>query len=216
LPFTKEQVQWQRENPRLSDNYPSTYGFFAPPGDPKDFDYDAYLRSITRGERTPLASKDWAKHANDTLGWYWYDTARQKMGLQPGDSANPKQAAFLNDLRELIRKQYPGWLDVESTPNKVAHAVDELQAAAKDRGLKKSNPELTKALGYYFQARTKAINVVQARGGTSEFGRPGYGSGKKYADIREYLRGVADAIVQKYPVFTNVYETVLSREVASE
>jgi hypothetical protein len=216
LPFTKEQVAWQRKNPQLTDKYPSIYGFFAPPGDPKDFDYDAYLRSIVRGEREPLKPEEWAKHANETLGYLWYDRVREKLGLKPGESGNRKQQLFLTDVRDRIREAYPGWQDVESTPNKVAHAMDELEAASNDRGLQKSNPELTTALGFYFQGRAKAIAAVKVAGGSSEFGTPGYQRGQKYSKIRNFLRTLGTALVEQYPQFSNVWETVLHREVGEE
>jgi hypothetical protein len=216
LPFTKKQLDWTRTHPDEVSKYPSVYGFFTPPGDTKDFDYDAYLRSIATGERESLSPKDWVKHANDNLGWMWYDRAKAKMGLKKGDSGTRQQQLFLADLRDKIRESYPGWQDVESSPNKLAHGVQELQEASQDSALKKSNRGLTDALDLYFIARDEAVKTVKARGGTSEFTNPGWRTSDKYADVRDYLRRVGDAIAEEYPRFANAYETVLQRDIGDE
>jgi hypothetical protein len=216
IPVTKSGLDWERNNPQIREKFPTIYGFFAPAGKPEEFDYTAYLRSITTGARTPIDPKEWVRRSNNVLGSLWYDRARTKMGLEPGDTGSAEQRTFLAGLRDEIRKYYPGWADISIEPNKTGHAVEQLAKAAKDPQLKKSNPGLTTAIRLYEQARQKGIESVIEDGGTSEFGRPGYGEANKFLYIRDWLRDIAADIEKRHPAFATVFDQVYSNEFPRE
>ena len=58
----------------------------------------------------------------------------------------------------------------------------------------------------YLQARTQAVTEAQARG------FQGLG-GKKVADLRGWLRQVADSLIAAHPEFERIYDRVLFNEI---
>ncbi len=216
--FTETEYDWVRRNEDMVDKYPLVYAEFAPrakDGD-DDFSYDAYIRSMTNGERTALDPIEWAHRTNNILGNIWYDKLRSDLGVKKGDSGPPPVQAYLAEKRGEIAAVYPGWRELATDRSRIPQAVDQLIEAAYDPKLKRSNPTLIKSLREYVAARDAALDLAKEAGRIGDFQRPGYASANDMYPVREYLRKKARELGNINPQFYTLWQDTFEREMKED
>jgi hypothetical protein len=203
-PVTKDGVEWARRNPAIRDQFPNTYGLFAPPGG--EFDITAYTRQLGAGERQKLTPEQAVQLANDRVAMMIYREAKRKVG----DSPTAAQRQVLGQLREALKVKYPGFLDKAGLIDKAEPAtiVAELQRASKNRKI--AATDAGQGLKLYLQARDAAMAQAQAQGLSS------FGTAARARPLRDWLRSVAEAITKSHPDFGDVFDQGLSKEMKQD
>ena len=202
-PTSKQGNDWARSNPELREKFPNVYGLFAPEGD--DFSIAAYERQLRTGEREPLTPEEMVKLANGRVASMLYNAARNH---PDADTTHGRE--WLRTIRTALMDQYPGYgesfglAERARTPQLLA----ELEEAAHDPHV--ATTDAGKGLGLYLLARSRAQDAAEAQGLVS------FTKAKSARSIREWLRGVADAITANHPDFARVYDLALSRELPDE
>ena len=107
-------------------------------------------------------------------------------------------------IRELLKKQYPGFATAPIDVNKLSSQLVQLEKAVNDP-ITEGNP-IAEAGKLYFDARNQALAEAASRGVTTL-------AGKKVSDLRVILRSVGDLLVKQYPEFGRLYDRVLFNEI---
>lgn len=209
LPVSKVGNDWVRTHPDIVKRYPLIYGYFAPQGDPGDFDIAAYNRQLESGEREPLSPHEVLRLASSRVGAMLYDQAKLKAGTTRAGQE------WLSTVRTAIAAEYPGFGEKLGLAEraKFPQVLEQLEEAATDE--KVLETDAGKGLVLYLAARQKALGQLAA---ISTKGRPikGIGSAKAARPIREWLRQVAAAIGEEHPDFAPLFEQSLSREFTAD
>ncbi len=202
VPTTREGANWVMQHPGIEDQLPNTYGFFAPQGDPDDFDTTLYQAQVQAGQRQILNLEQYTRVMSDAKADLLYHRAQDMAG---DDHSAPMQA-WLRDVRERIHEQYPRWQDESGLFGKAdtETLVRELYEAADNPTIR--DTEAGKGLALYLQARDQAMDEAESRG------RAGFATSQDTEDLRSWLNDVAGRIIDKYPAFATTWEFVLSRE----
>jgi hypothetical protein len=153
---------------------------------------------------------------NDWMGNYWYGRVRDDTG---GDDPTPEERDMRTAMFDQIKADYPYWdnkpgqLGLPRKPED-AELIPDLQRALTHPEL--ANTSVGEALTFYFEARDMAEQEVSAY--NDEWGTD-YTSFREANDlkyVRDWLRGVASDIMEDYPDFENVWDTVLNRELSQD
>jgi hypothetical protein len=193
-PITTDAHAWVREHPDLQKEYPTTYGLFAP--STGEFDNDAYQAQFERGERVDLTAKDMIHLANKRLASLVYNRFKTQLGPQ---FTKPEEDA-LRDLRAQLTLEFPGFAEDPIPFARTEITINELTRAAQDPRLAKT--DAGKALNEYLDARDKAKLFYPA----------GFSS-QKAAVARLTLRNKGEQLVDKYPSFQPMWDSVFNTEV---
>ena len=198
LEANRQFFNWQRENPSLFKQYKEVAGYFGPTG--TDFDFEAYTRQLQTGARRRLTAEEVLEAAERSIGMAFYRDMRNKFE----GTMTSEQRQYLADYKELIKKKYPGFANMQFDPTETQRQVDQLFQAAR-RDDMENNP-VAQGLRFYEQVRALALQEAQSRGFKTL-------KSDQLADLHEYLQSYADAIIQKYPDFARVYNRVLLQEI---
>lgn len=205
LPVTKVGNNWVRAHPDVVKNFPLVYGYFAPKGDPDDFDVEAYTRQIEGGQREALTPKEVQSLANARVGNMLYQQAKAKAGT------TAEGQLWLRQVREAIAAKYPGFGETLGLAEraKFPQVLAQLEEAAADPLV--ADTEAGKGLALYLAAREKALASARA---LVVNGKPltGFGKAKAARPIREWLQAVAAALGERHPDFAPLFDQALSRE----
>lgn len=202
LETTKEQRDWARRNKDLVERYPTTWALLAPKG--TTYDPTAYQAQVADFQRDPLTPEEMVHRANARLAQAIYSRAQERLG---GEPFTARERAYLRELRQALREQYPGFpqgYDTEELPNQIL----ELERAAGDPKVR--DTPVGKALTLYFQARASANEKAQQAGLASAT------TAEKAAPLREWLREYADRLIGTYPEFRRAWELLLSNELEDD
>jgi hypothetical protein len=195
--------QWEADHAGEMNNYPAVAGYFGSIG--SDFDQEVYNRQLATGERAKLSADDMLNASQATVAKWKYDQAKQALGAHP----TPAQQEWLANVKAKLQDQYPGYavepsVSIADLPAK----IQQLQRAAVDPGLK---GDVQTATATYLALRDQALSVAKSRGSKGA----GSLAGTNNADLRAWLAGAATKIIQKYPTFSRLFDSVLSSEVDS-
>lgn len=190
--------EFERNNKDLFARYKDVAGFFGPEG--TNFDYSVYLRQLQTGAIEKIKPSDFIEEAQSLVGRSLYRNAVRMVGGSPNDD----QREWLSNIRNALGEQFPGFKYAPMTFNKLETQIGQIRDAAFDPVL--DGNKVAEPTRLYLQARDKALEEVRARGFKSL-------GGKKVADIRSWLRSVADSLVAAYPEFERIYDRVLFNEI---
>jgi hypothetical protein len=202
-PTTKQQKWWASKNQQFVDAYPHVSGFFAPTSG--DFDYNAYLRALDRGEIDQLTPRQWLEAANHRLASNIYAQKRAMVGPSP-DAA---QQQWLREWKQELLDKYPGY-DPEGSHGKdisPGKAMIELRQAANDPKMRKT--PLAEALRGYFDKRDQALEAAK---------KAGYASldADRLRPLRDWLREWGAEYSKQTPQFQAAWDYLLYNEIPVE
>lgn len=198
LDASKEFGNFERDNRSLFTRYKDVAGYFAPTG--SNFDYQVYLRQLQTGQREKLKPSELISEAQALVGRSIYRNVVRIAGPYP----TTEQRDYLRMVRQDLQQRFPGYAYQPMVFNRLESQITQIQAAVGDDILD-GNP-VAEATRIYLDARDKALQEALTRGFTSL-------GGKKVADLRGWLRNVADGIIVSYPEFERIYDRVLFNEI---
>ena len=189
---------FERSNSSLFSRYRDIAGYLSPVG--TDFDYQVYIRQLDNGSREKLKPRDLVEEAQALGGRALYRQVVQGFGTDKSDEAKNR----MRSIRELLKKQYPGFATSPIDVNKLSSQLVQLERAVNDP-ITEGNP-IAEAGKLYFDARNQVLAEAASRGVTTL-------AGKKVSDLRVILRSVGDLLVKQYPEFGRLYDRVLFNEI---
>jgi hypothetical protein len=193
---------WERNNLEFKDTHPDAWAWFAPDG--SQFDYGVWRRQIETGEREQMSGKEKIELAQQILGAALTRDAKSKMPANPTDA----DEEWLNEKKRQIDELFPGYAQRKIDINRTYANIDALTDAANDP-LVEGEP-VAEALKTYFSARDQFI-VEAIDMGLS--GERSLRQAKALSYARAELRSLADRLINDYPTFARVYDSVLAYEI---
>lgn len=207
VPTTVKAATWVADHPDVKSSFPLTYGLFAPSGG--EFDMTTYVRNFISEERDAITPDQWEMLRDNTLANHYYENEIRKLGPD-ADSPSDAQAKWLRDQRAAITEAFPQWgnrTGLDERPE-TDILVRDLYRAADDPYL--STTEAGKALKMYLTQRDKAQQQAESMDLAS------FRTSKRLSGTRTWLRSQAEALVEQYPAFKQIYDFVLSRELVED
>jgi hypothetical protein len=198
LDASKEFGNFERDNRSLFARYKDVAGYFAPTG--SNFDYQVYLRQLATGQREKLKPSELVAEAQALVGRSIYRNVVRMAGPYP----STEQRDYLRMVRQDLQQRFPGYAYQPMVFNRLESQITQILAAVGDDILD-GNP-VAEATRIYMDARDQALQEAVNRGFTSL-------GGKNVADLRAWLRNVADGIIVSYPQFERIYDRVLFNEI---
>jgi hypothetical protein len=198
LESSQEFYDFQRNNGGLFRQYKEVAGYFGPKG--TEFSFEAYVGQLNKGQRRRLTAEEVLDASQRAIGLAYYRDMRANFG----PTVNQEQRAYLANYKEEIKKQYPGFANMQYDPQALTRKVDLLFQAAKRDDLVE-NPA-AQALKFYESVRADALQEASNRGFSTL-------KSEKLNDLKEYLDSYAQALIEKYPEFARVYDRVLYQEI---
>ena len=198
LDASREFGNFERDNRSLFARYKDVAGYFAPTG--SNFDYQVYLRQLATGQREKLKPSELVAEAQALVGRSIYRNVVRMAGPYP----TTEQRDYLRMVRQDLQQRFPGYAYQPMVFNRLESQITQILAAVNDDILD-GNP-VAEATRIYMDARDQALQEALNRGFTSL-------GGKNVADLRAWLRNVADGIIVSYPQFERIYDRVLFNEI---
>lgn len=198
LDASREFGNFERDNRSLFARYPQVAGYFAPVG--TKFDYQVFLRQIETGKRERLSPSDLVAEAQSLVGKSIYRNVVRQVGPFP----QQEERDFLRSVRQDLYSRYPGFQTAPMNLNVLETRITQIERAIEDSILD-GNP-VAEPTRIYMDARREVLSEARARGLTTL-------GGKKVADLRAYLRQLADSLLAAYPEFERIYSRVLFDEI---
>jgi hypothetical protein len=198
LDASKEFGNFERDNRSLFARYKDVAGYFAPTG--SNFDYQVYLRQLATGQREKLKPSELVEEAQALVGRSIYRNVVRMAGPYP----TTEQRDYLRMVRQDLQQRFPGYAYQPMVFNRLESQITQILAAVGDDILD-GNP-VAEATRIYMDARDQALQEALNRGFRSL-------GGKQVADLRAWLRNVADGIIVSYPQFERIYDRVLFNEI---
>lgn len=185
-----------RQHPDVARRYPNVFGLFAPQGevDPAEIE-----RQVQAGTRELVGPEKAVTTANIRLAGSIYAEAVKRAG----DSPDAEELAWLRDVRDRLKKDFPGYTGGFDS-SKAEGSIQELIRASEDPVL--SVTRAGRALTIYLQARKRAIEATRSQGLAGPF------QAQAARPWRDWLRQVAVRLRADYPEFGQMYDYVLGRE----
>jgi len=192
--------QFERDNGELFSKHSDVAGYFANVG--TNFDFAVYSRQIESGQREKLKPSEFLELAQETIGRAMYRSAQRAVGPNP----DTIQKDALRSVKSLLQNRYPGYATAVVDINATKARILKIRDAAFDPILA-DNP-IAKATRAYFEFRDQAQTELENRGIDSKDLTV-----KKAADLRAYLRNVADILIRRYPEFERLFDRVFYNEI---
>lgn len=202
---TEESHDLAREHPEVVSRYGDVWSFFTDPNSP--YSHEEFLRQIKGSERTVKSLKDRQVSAQTSQAWAMYHQYKDQFGPYPSTD----ERAYLKTVKTAIEKQYPLWdqsYDVRAAQDRVKQAF----AAAKDPAFK--DTAVAGAIRAYRAARQSVIDDANSKGLTSS--DTGWGKAKATETHRDYLRFVAQSLIDQVPEFQTFWDRVFSDEMVDD
>ena len=194
---------WERNNRDVLQRFPTVYGYFGPIGN--SFDLQTYLRQIEEGKREKVVSlQEITADAEAVVGKALYIDAVRQFPANPTDS----DELSLRLYRDTLEEQLPGFEFAALNINERPQIIDQLVKAARD-GLLDDNPVAAGARAY-FEYRDEAIAEAVRRDNGVETAN--ILTKSQNADLRAWLRNIADKVITKYPEFERMFTRVFFDE----
>lgn len=189
---------FERSNTSLFSRYGDVAGYLSPVG--TNFDYQVYIRQLDNGSRVKLKPSELVEEAQSLVGRSLYRQVVRGFGADKSDEAKNKMRA----IRELLKKEYPGFATSPIDINKLSSQLVQLEKAVNDP-ITEGNV-IAEAAKLYFDARNQVLVEAQNRGFTTL-------AGKQVSDLRVMLRNIGDLLVKQYPEFGRLFDRVLFNEI---
>ena len=189
---------FERSNTSLFSRYGDVAGYLSPVG--TNFDYQVYIRQLDNGSRVKLKPSQLVEEAQSLVGRALYRQVVRGFGTDKSDEAKNKMRA----IRELLKKEYPGFATSPIDVNKLSSQLVQLEKAVNDP-ITEGNV-IAEAAKLYFDARNQVLVEAQNRGFTTL-------AGKQVSDLRVMLRNIGDLLVKQYPEFGRLFDRVLFNEI---
>ena len=142
--------------------------------------------------------EDMVKLANVRLGNAAMARAREK-------DSDP---AFLRNVRDRLKRQFPGWTGQPDDLGRTDALVQELIRASEDDVLRQT--EAGRGLTTYLRARREALEAAEAAG------YAGFQESQATAPLRDWLRDRGERIASRYPAFEQMWDRVFLRELPED
>lgn len=215
IPTSADSAAWVDDHSSVKRDFPHIYGYFAPPSDPNQFDYNIYLQQLQPGQgRAPLSPEQWAKVANARLAALQYGTALDKVDkINNGKPPDANQRAWLSAKKRQLMAQYPGYeeslyggngLPARSDPKLL---TDEAAAAAKDPTVQST--DAGQGLVAYM-AKQKLVDDEWTKAGFAA-GTWQTSAGDYAISLRNWMRQQAAKVEAQHPQFGPLFEDVFGR-----
>jgi energy-coupling factor transporter ATP-binding protein EcfA2 len=202
LEATEEFSDWERRNGDLLAQYENTAAYLAPAG--SEFNFTVWQRQLQQGKRERLTDREVVAIAQQRIGSAKYRAARRLVGPYP----NEEQQNILRTYREYLHKQYPGFpLKAEFTVGKFENDVEELRNLVADPRVAE-NPT-AKAVSEYLEYLDQAVGTYVSRGGQPS----GFATAKSAAPLRSAMASIGEALAQREPGFSRVWQRLLAQQV---
>jgi hypothetical protein len=192
--------RFERDNGTLFGRYKDVAGYFAPVG--SNFDYAVYTRQLDTGQRRKLKPAEFMELAQQNVGRALYKASQRAIGPNP----DKYQKDSLRAVKKVLEQRFPGYAKIVIDINAQKARIGEVIRASQDSILDDNNVAI--ATRAYVQYRSQALEELAARGIIS-----GDLTVQAAADLRAYLRSVADVLVKNYPEFERMYDRVFYSEV---
>lgn len=214
---TKEYADWQRANPGLLDKYPLVAGYLGP--QTGEFDPKAYSAQAAAGQRTPRQVEQRQEKALNNLAWSVYNNYKDqliRLGASQGlTEAQVRRSTTFKDLTKAkadeLKKQFSMWNPSASSGENERELVNQIQQINKMvLDPKVVNLPGGQGLKEYWDFRTSLVDIATKQ--NPSLANDSWRSAKIAAPLRAQLQTVGDALADKYPEFSTLWENVLSRE----
>lgn len=189
---------FERTNENLFRIYPDVAGFFGPVG--TEFDFEVYTRQLRTGGRRRLTPSELLDASEKVIGMAFYRDMKEYLGTK----LNQESRDYLANYKKLLEDKYPGFAKSSYDPQKTGRDITRLFEAAKRDDLASNG--VAQGVLYYEQVRNAALAEAQRRGFNSL-------NSDKLSDLHDYMESYANAIIEKYPEFSRVYDRLLSQEI---
>jgi hypothetical protein len=199
LTSTKEQRDWERNNPDLVERYPNVWALFAPEG--KTRDQTAYAAQVRAGQLEPLSDAESVRQANDRMASHLYQ--RQREFLESQNLKTSVRAQMLRDFKQELLRTFPGYTETPYARDNAALIV-QLEQALSEPVL--ANSVTGEALIQYFQLRATAQEIVRNAG----LAWPP--NADRLAPVRDAMVRGGELLRQEYPQFERMWTQVLQYE----
>lgn len=212
IPPNRKALEFYQNNKGAADRFPTVFGLFAPDEEAAEFDFVAYNRQLSAGERVVITPEEAIRRANQNVARMIYTQAQNivEQSAATGKNGKPKpseeQRAALKALKEKLTEDFPGYSS--SFANDIPGALADLKRASQDPDLGKT--PAGEALAIWFKARDMSEQAAQQQYGA------GWARSDKARHIRDSMRALADRLAADFEGFSNVYDRVLEREMADD
>ena len=204
IPRTREAGEWVDAHQKIVEQFPASYGFFAPQHG--TFDYSVVVRQIAKGNTKVLTPSAWLNLRNETLK----TMALNYVSDQIGNSPTQQQTNYLRNIRIQLDDELPSsTVDIPQKPS-TDEVIKELQDAVQVKEL--ANTNAGKGIAAYLQARDIAMNQAKAY----DPNLAGFQSSQALYGTRQWLSQVGHQIMSQDKDFETVWNSVFSRELDPE
>jgi hypothetical protein len=197
-PVKLETWDWVQEHPSEVKKYPHVFSLFAPQGG--EFSQEAYEASFQRGDRKKYTPEEMVRLANGRLANISYE--KVKTQLEKDGKLSKQDEMALRDLRTRLVTEFPGYHEDPIPFTEPDVLMAEIHKAALDPTLK--NTPAGKALTTYLEQRDNAVNLTNQAGITL--------TNQRAARLNQKLVDWGEYLVDKYPAFQPMWDTVLKPE----
>jgi len=121
-----------------------------------------------------------------------------------GPNPTAEQKEFIRNVRKQLYARYPGFQKEPVVIGITNNRIEQIIKAIDDPIL--DNNPVAVPTRLYLEARKKALAEADARGYQTL-------QGKNVADLRGWLRNIADGLLAGYPEFERIYNRVLFNEI---
>lgn len=216
LPTDPNAAQWVDEHSNVRRDFPLTYGYFAPPSDPNNFDYQTYLDQLLPGQgRQALDAKQWLMVSNSRLAAAQYGYLRDTVDAATGGKLNDATRAALAIYKQQLMDQYPGYaqslnnwggtgVQGRAGPQQL---VDETVKAASDPTVQST--DAGQGLLAYLNVQD-TIDAAWEQSGKKK-GSWATTDGSAGIALRAIMRQTATGIESTHPQFGPLFENVFQR-----
>lgn len=218
LPTSPDSAAWVDAHPELRRDMPHVYGFFAPPSDPDNFDYDIYLRQLRNGERVALTPEQWAKASNARSAALEYGALRDRIEKLSGGKLTAALYTLLAAKKQELMGRYPGYADslyggtgLPGRPE-APLLIGELQKAVNDPTVK--DTDAGRGLVAYMQTRDRIDKAWVAAG--YKTGTWAQNQSPSALALRSMLRQYGTQVANDHPQFGPLFEDVFLREMRDD
>jgi hypothetical protein len=205
---TEEAHDLARDKPHVIDRYSEVWSFFTDQDSP--YSHAEMQRQLKAGERTTRSLKERQVAAQTTLAWNMYFQYKDQFGPFP----TTEEENYLQTVKASIRKELPLW-DESFDVSEVQTRVDQTFKAAKDPVFR--DTEVSGAILAYQKARQEVIDYARSQGDIKATGTgSGFGTAKATEDGRDYLRFVAQQLIEQVPQFEVFWQRVFDAEMVDD
>ena len=221
VPTDENAANWVDQHSGMRRDYPLIYGYFAPPSDPNNFNYEVYKQQFDRGERVPLSPDQWVKVSNARLAAMQYGKARDSVDkTNQGKPPDDNQRAWLAAYKQKLIDAYPGYEEalyggggLPSRPE-AKILVDQAMKASKDKDVIQT--DAGQGLVSYLHSRDLADQAWQNADKSHAAGGWTQASSAYAVTLRNWLRRVGAQTIDQHKQFGPLFDSVFEREMKDD